>query len=190
VAEALIGTVLVHEDAAGLVAGRVVETEAYDGPRDRASHARFGRTARTSPMFGPPGHAYVYLVYGLHHCHNVVNGALDDPLSAKDAGAVLLRAAAPLAGLEVMRARRGRPHEPDARLAAGPGRLGVAFGIDRTFSGVDLTGGALRILPADVAPPGPTAILRGPRIGVVYAGEPWVSLPWRFHRAGDPSVSR
>jgi DNA-3-methyladenine glycosylase len=145
-------------------------------------------------MFGPPGHAYVFLVYGLHDCLNVVTGARDEP------GAILLRAAAPLAGLEIMRAHRGRPHESDERLAAGPGRLGVAFGVDRRFSGADLIDGPLRLLPAgtlggassdgqrtaSVEP----SIVAGRRIGVAYAGEPWVSVPWRFHLAGDPSVSR
>ena len=137
-------------------------------------------------MFGPPGHAYVYLVYGLHHCLNVVARPPDE------AGAVLLRAAAPLAGIGLMRARRGSPHEPDARLAAGPGRLGAAFAIDRGFSGADLTAGPLRLLPRNAlgAAPDPAPTLAGPRIGVGYAGEPWASLPWRFRLQGDPSVSR
>jgi DNA-3-methyladenine glycosylase len=137
-------------------------------------------------MFGSPGHAYVYLVYGLHHCINVVTGRSDE------AGAVLLRAAAPVAGIELMRARRGAPHEPDERLAAGPGRLGAAFAIDRGQSGAVLTAGALRLLPATALPAAQdrATILTGPRIGVAYAGEPWASLPWRFRVEGDPSVSR
>jgi len=191
VAPDLLGTILVHEVAAGLgtdglVAGRIVEVEAYDGPQDRASHARAGRTPRTAPMFGPPGHAYVYLVYGLHHCLNVVTGPSDE------AGAILLRAAAPVAGIELMRARRSAPHEPDERLAAGPGRLGAAFAIERGLSGADLTAGALRLLPGGTfgAATDRAAIRAGPRIGVAYAGEPWASLPWRFRREGDPSVSR
>lgn len=176
------------------MAGRIVEVEAYDGPDDRASHARFGRTARTAPMFGPPGHAYVFLVYGLHECLNVVTGSAGEP------GAVLLRAAAPVAGLELMRARRGRPHEADARLAAGPGRLGVAFAVGRRFSGADLTTGPLRLVSGDAVGAGFAALARrrsgtqviaaGPRIGVAYAGEPWTSVPWRFRLAGDASVSR
>lgn len=165
---------------------RLVEVEAYDGPADRASHARAGRTARTAPMFGPAGHAYVYLVYGLHHCLNVVTGP------DGEASAVLLRAAEPVAGVALMRARRGRPHEPASRLAAGPGRLGVALGIDRSFSGADLTRGSLRIVDGHVLSDAsrPEAVEAGPRIGVAYAGEPWVSVPWRFRIAGNASVSR
>jgi DNA-3-methyladenine glycosylase len=192
VAEELLGAILVHDAPDGVVAARLVEVEAYDGPEDRASHARFGRTSRTAPMFGPPGHAYVFLVYGLHHCLNVVTGVDGRP------EAILLRAAAPLAGIDLMRRRRGRPHEPDARLAAGPGRLGVAFAIDRGLNGADLTIGRLRLVAADPALGGADAALggtairvaRGPRIGIAYAGEPWASVPWRFHAAGDPSVSR
>jgi DNA-3-methyladenine glycosylase len=185
VARELLGMTLVHESPDGLVAGRLVETEAYDGPDDRASHARFGRTSRTAPMFGPAGHAYVFLVYGLHECLNVVTGTAGEP------GAVLLRAAAPLVGLDLMRRRRGRPHEPDARLAAGPGRLGVAFAVGRRFSGADLLDGPLRIVSAIAEPGEPRrTIVAGPRIGVAYAGEPWTSVPWRFVVSGDPSVSR
>lgn len=193
----LLDTILLHDAPEGLVAARLVEVEAYDGPEDRASHARFGSTARTAPMFGRAGHAYVFLVYGLHHCLNVVTGDPGQP------GAVLLRAAAPVAGAELMRTRRGRPHESDARLAAGPGRLGAAFGVDRRFSGADLTRGALRLVDASALagseldgapvrhPAAPRrATVAGPRIGVAYAGEPWTSVPWRFHLAGDASVSR
>lgn len=133
-------------------------------------------------MFGPPGHAYVFLVYGMYHCLNVVTEA------DGEAGAILLRAAAPLSGLDLMRRRRGSPHESDHRLASGPGRLAAAFGVDRTFNAADLTGGPLRLLPGENT--GPGAIVAGPRIGVAYAGEPWASLPWRFHLRGDRSVSR
>jgi len=186
VARELIGAILVDDRPPGLIAARVVEVEAYDGPEDRASHARAGETARTAPMFGPPGHAYVFLVYGMHHCLNVVTGA------HREAGAVLLRAAAPVTGTGLMRERRGRPHEPDWRLASGPGRLGAAFAIDRRLNGVDLTTGPLRLLPVEVLAPrsGEGSIVAGPRVGVAYAGEPWASLPWRFHLRGDPSVSR
>ncbi|MBA3796499.1 MAG: DNA-3-methyladenine glycosylase, partial [Chloroflexi bacterium] len=111
-APALLGLRLVRDTREGRSGGIIVETEAYGGPADRASHARAGLTRRTAPMFGPPGHAYVYLVYGLHSCLNVV-AEIDGV-----AGAVLIRAVRPVDGLELMKARRGRPGDPDARLAA------------------------------------------------------------------------
>ena len=172
------------------MAGRLVEVEAYDGEADRASHARAGRTARTATMYGPPGHAYVYLVYGLHDCLNVVTEA------DGKAGAVLVRAAAPLAGETLMRTRRaarGAPsREPPQRLASGPARLTQAFGVDRRLDGADLTRGPLRLVAADAWPLSPPAMLVAatPRVGVAYAGEPWASIPWRFVAAGDPAVSR
>lgn len=184
--------------------GRIVELEAYIGPDDRASHARMGRTRRNAAMFGPPGRAYVYLVYGMHHCLNVVTEPSDAP------AALLVRAVEPVSGLAGMRAARERRrsrrwrHEPaermrtaggghriaDARLAAGPGLVAAAFDIDRSFDGLDLCDPAspLRL----VAPPADAPLFRietTPRIGVGYAGEPWVSVPWRFVVAGSPSLS-
>lgn len=186
----LIGAILLHDLPGGAVAGRLVEVEAYDGEEDRASHARAGLTPRTATMYGPPGHAYVYLVYGIHHCLNAVTETDGRP------GAVLVRAARPLAGAETMRARRAAcgaapPAGAEPRLAAGPGRLTCAFGIDRAHDGADLTGGPLRILAADTWPAeAPLRIAATPRVGVGYAGEPWASLPWRFVAAGDPGLSR
>jgi DNA-3-methyladenine glycosylase len=186
-ARALLGCWVVRETEEGTSAGVIVETEAYGGPEDRASHARAGRTARTAPMFGPAGHAYVYLVYGLHSCLNVVaerDGA---------AGAVLIRAVAPVAGLELMRARRGRPGDPDERLAAGPARVCQALAVDRSLDGADLTlGGELWIADADPrARRGWQATLvSGPRVGVGYAGDEWAALPWRFGVRAHPSLSR
>ena len=185
VARDLLGASLVSQTAEGTAVVRIVETEAYGGPDDLASHARAGRTRRTAPMFGPAGHAYVYRVYGMHECLNVV--AETDG----QAGAVLLRAAEPRAGLALMRRRRGRPRDADARLAAGPARLCQALGVDRQLNGHDLTLGRRLWLewPVDAERPPEEAVLGGPRIGVDYAGE-WTLRPWRFRLKGHPSLSR
>jgi DNA-3-methyladenine glycosylase len=199
-ARALIGARLVRDPTPGFASGdppaarrvgRIVEVEAYIGEADRASHARMGPTDRNRVMFGPPGIAYVYLVYGMHHCLNVVTEAVTRP------AALLVRAVEPLAGLEAMRAARAaaarRPASrpvPDARLAAGPGLVGAAFSIDRTLTGLDLCDPAspLRLEPAP-AGDRPPVVLATPRVGIDYAGEPWVSVPWRFVDAGSASVS-
>jgi DNA-3-methyladenine glycosylase len=162
VARALLGKVLVHQDGRVRRSARIVETEAYHGPRDRASHARFGPTPRVAPMFGPPGRTYVYRVYGLHHCVNLVTGPEGFP------AAVLIRAAEPL---------RGCLHD-----TRGPGNLCRALGIrsDR-HSGLDLADGPIWV---EDGPPPPGGIARTPRIGVGYAGE-WARRPWRFVVAGS-----
>jgi DNA-3-methyladenine glycosylase len=189
-ARALLGAHLVRDaDASGASrrVGRIVEVEAYVGEDDRASHARMGPTARNRVMFGRAGIAYVYLVYGMHHCLNVVTGASPFP------AALLIRAVEPLEGIDTMRlareARRRRP-VPDARLAAGPGLVALAFGVDRSHTGLDLCDGAsalhLESTPVGAAVPD---IVATPRVGVGFAGEPWVSVPWRFLVAGSPSVS-
>ena len=171
-------------DSGDMAVGRIVETEAYGGPLDLASHARAGLTRRTAPMHGPVGHAYVYLVYGMHHCLNVV--ARDD---AATAGAVLIRALQPLCGIEAMRAQRGRPHEAESRLMAGPARLCQALSIDRRLDALDLTAGSrLWLAAADERPT--EQIASGPRIGVGYAGDDWSARPWRFWLSGNPAVSR
>ncbi len=180
VARDLLGCRLVHFATEGAVGGRIVEVEAYAGPEDLAAHSARGRTERNSVMFGPPGHLYVYLIYGLHHCLNVVAGPDAKP------EAVLIRALEIDEGLELARERRlSRP--PDSRLAAGPGNVGQALGVDRSLNGADLTTGPVRILPA-AAGPKPN-IRSGPRIGVDYAGS-WAARPMRFWIADDPHVSR
>lgn len=179
IARDLLGARLVHDAQGGPVGGRIVEVEAYAGPEDQAAHSARGRTARNAVMFGPPGHLYVYLVYGLHHCMNVVTGPGEKP------EAVLIRALAIDEGLELARARRG-PRAVDTRLAAGPGNVGQALGVDRSLNGLDLLTGPIRIEPRSGSAP-PTR--GGPRIGVDYAG-PWAARPMRYWITDDPHVSR
>jgi DNA-3-methyladenine glycosylase len=174
VARDLLGARVVRDDDLGRRVGRIVEVEAYDGPDDRASHARVGPTARTAPMFGEPGHAYVYLVYGMHHCLNVVA----HPVGR--ASAVLIRAVEP---------QDGPGAASGARTAAGPGLVGRWLDIDRTCSGLDLTIGR-SIWLAHGARLDDADVLTGPRIGVGYAGPDWATLPWRFGVRGSPALSR
>jgi DNA-3-methyladenine glycosylase len=195
VAPQLLGCVLEHQTAEGLVAVELTEVEAYEGSVDPASHSYRGRTARNAVMFGPPGHAYVYFTYGMHFCANLVCGP------EGTATAVLLRAGRIIEGAPLAAARRlaGRPaaRVPDRDLARGPGRLGQALGIDRAQNGVDVCdpGSPLRIRPGPLGPPGPPPtrrsagtfprVSRGPRVGVSMAAD----RPWRFWLTGDPTVS-
>ena len=185
VARALLGAWLVRDAPEGLSGGPIVEAEAYGGPEDLASHARAGRTPRTAPMFGPVGHAYVYLVYGMHECLNVV------AYQGSGAGAVLIRAVEPRLGADLMRARRARPGDPDVRLAAGPARLCQALAVTRAFNGHDLTLGEGLWLAA----PGDDGATRaepvvGSRIGVEYAGPGHADRAWRYWLRDSPAVSR
>lgn len=184
VARALLGIWLCRQTGDGLTIGRIVETEAYGGPADRASHARAGHTRRTAPMFGPVGHAYVYLVYGMHECLNAV--AYDE--RGAEAGAILLRALEPVSRVELMRARRGRAADPDSRLCSGPARLCQAMDVNRALDGHDLTAGDELWLASADEVPREGEISSGPRIGVDYASE-WAAQPWRFWLTGNPSVS-
>lgn len=188
VARALVGAVLEVTAADGRrCAGRLVEVEAYGGPDDPASHASGGRTPRSAVMFGPPGVAYVYFIYGMHHCLNVVTGP------AGTAGAVLIRALEPLRGRDDMARRRGLDpaRGRDRDLAGGPGRLCEALGIDLAWNGLPVAGGlrrppgapgTIRLLAA-AAPP---RIVASPRIGVRRAAD----LAWRFCDAGSHCLSR
>jgi len=197
VARDLLGMILVRVPGggppgpgrpAGRLAGRIVEVEAYDGMSDLACHASKGRTERTEPMFGAAGRAYVYLVYGMHHCLNVVTGPPGHP------AAVLLRGLEPLEGGEQMAsgAKRagngaGGPVAP-ATIAAGPGRLTRALGIDLALNRADLCApGELFIEAGDPVPDG--MVQRGPRIGVEYAGA-WARKPWRLGVRGSKGLSR
>ena len=183
-ARALLGALLVRDDGLRRRVGRIVETEAYAGPDDQASHARAGRTSRTTVMFGPPGRAYVYLVYGMHHCFNVVCGP------DGEASAVLVRALEPIEGTELMRLRRGPAAGADDRLAAGPARACQALDVDRSFSGDDLLRPGRLWLASAPVPMAEHEITSGPRIGVEYAGPDWAARPWRFGLAGSPALSR
>lgn len=175
----LLGARIVHQAPDGAVGGRIVEVEAYHGPEDLAAHSARGRTPRNATMFGEPGHLYVYLIYGLHHCANVVAGPGTKP------EAVLIRAVAIDEGHDIARRRRG-PDVPVERLASGPGNVGRALGFDRRLDGVDLVDGPVRITPrAGLAP----TIRRGSRVGVDYAGA-WAQLPLRFWITDDRHVSR
>jgi DNA-3-methyladenine glycosylase len=181
VAPDLLDMILIHETPAGRIGGRIVEVEAYLGPEDLAAHSARGKTARNAVMFEAPGHLYVYFVYGMHHCANVVCGPGDKP------EAVLLRAAQINEGEPLARLRRGTV--PSERLAAGPGNLAAAFGIGRSLNGADLTRGPVFLAappPADGERP---TVTRTPRIGVEYAG-PWTDRPLRFLFADDPHRSR
>lgn len=162
VARELLGKLIVH----GSRVGRIVETEAYLGAHDKASHSCRGLTARNAPMFGPPGHAYVYLIYGMYCCMNVVTER------EGRASAVLLRAVEPMAGIS------GRTQ--------GPGLLCQALGIDRRLNGHDLLGGDFYIAEGPVYR---FRIVRRPRIGVDYAGT-WAKRHLRFYIAGNAFVSR
>jgi len=157
----------------------IVETEAYGGADDPASHAHRGVTARNRVMFGPPGVAYVYFTYGMHHCFNVVCGP------EGRAAAVLVRALEPVEGLDLMRRRRGGA--APGELTSGPGKLCIALGIDRRLDAADLLGDRIWLEAGRRI--APSAIAAGPRVGIDYAEE-WVGRPWRFWLRGNPFVSR
>jgi DNA-3-methyladenine glycosylase len=183
VARDLLGRYLVHEKEGVRLVVELVETEAYLGAPDRASHAAGGRrTARNESLYLPGGHAYVYFIYGMHFCMNAVTG------EAGVGSAVLLRAGTPVEGLSEMAVNRGLPRPPRAGdLAGGPGKLCKALAIDRAFDGVRLDRGPLRITHG--VPVLEEAVARGPRVGVDYAGEA-AAWPLRFALRGNPHVSR
>lgn len=171
-ARALIGKIIVH----GATAGRVVETEAYLGTGDLAAHSARGETPRTKVIFGPPGHAYVYFIYGMYDCLNVVV----EPEGV--AGCVLIRALEPVEGIEEMRARRRM--EKLETLANGPGKLTRALGITMRHNGVDLTRGPITVHPPEKD--APLEIGVSARIGISKSAD----LPLRFFLKGSRFVSR
>ena len=172
VARALLGKVVVH----GPTAGIIVETEAYLGGDDLASHSARGITGRTRVIFGPPGHAYVYFVYGMYECLNLVCEAEGRP------GCVLIRALEPVAGIEIMRRRRPAARKPED-LASGPGKLTLALAITRLQNEADVTRGSLVV--REPAEPRPVEIAVSPRIGISQCAD----LPLRFFIRGNRFVS-
>lgn len=172
-AQDLLGKTLVAHIGDVERRGRIVETEAYCGPDDRASHAARGKTARTAPMFEAGGVSYVYLIYGMYHCFNIVTEAAGYP------AAILVRAIEPFAD-----------SEDDPRVAAGPGKLCRWLSITTRENMLDLTGKTVYIEDSvgsvDV---GPAQIVQAPRIGVDYAGK-WAAKLWRFYLSASPAVSK
>jgi DNA-3-methyladenine glycosylase len=173
VAKDLLGKVLRHGDMAGVI----VETEAYLGGDDLAAHSARGITDRTRVIFGPPGHAYVYLIYGVYQCLNLVAEPEGKP------GCVLLRALEPIEGIELMQDRRPKARRIED-LASGPGKLTLALGIDRGHNGSDVTRGPITVHERENAPS--VEIVTTPRIGITHCAD-W---PLRFHIAGNRFVSR
>ena len=178
VARDCVGKILVRRSAEGITAGRIVECEAYRGPEDLAAHSSRGRTTRTEAMYGPPGHAYVFLIYGTSWNFNIVVAAEGKP------HAVLVRAIEPVLGLDLM-ARRRRVPAASILLTNGPGKLCQALAITGADYGRDLCGGALFLASGDGYRP---RIGRSPRINVDYAGA-WASRPWRFFERGNRHIS-
>jgi DNA-3-methyladenine glycosylase len=176
VAPALLNKILVGDDGR---CGRIVETEAYCGALDAAAHTYRGKTARNATMFGPPGRLYVYFSYGLHWCCNAVCGEVDVGIG------VLLRALAPLSGLQAMRVARPKARR-DRDLCSGPGRLTQAMGISGMHDGIDLVKGNGGFRIVDDGTPPPRAPVATARIGVRHAADE----TWRWYVPGDVNVSR
>jgi DNA-3-methyladenine glycosylase len=184
VARELLGCVLARRVGGVTLRARIVETEAYVGEEDLACHARAGRTPRTEVMYGPPGVAYVYFTYGLHHLLNAVTEREGRP------AAVLIRAAEPLDGAERMARARGLAARGPAAahlLASGPSRLCQAFGIDLRQNRADLRGPTLWIEDGEGVPD--ASVRTSPRIGCARVPAPWAAMPWRYFVAGSPHVS-
>jgi DNA-3-methyladenine glycosylase len=180
VAWELLGKRLVRVVDGQRLSGLIVEAEAYIGEDDAACHAACGRTPRNEAMYGSPGHAYVYFIYGMHHCLNVVTEETGFP------AAVLIRALEPLEGLDIM--RRYRSGRPDRELTNGPAKLCQALAIDRGFNGVDLcTGEVLFIEEGRMV--AQEEVGTSPRIGI-KTDELALSVPWRFYLQGNTFVSR
>ena len=169
VAKSLLGCFVVRKIGGKVIRGKIVETEAYEGIGDRASHACRGRTKRNEPMFGESARAYIYLIYGMYYCFNIVTGPIDHP------AAVLIRA------VEV--------NGKDSRIASGPGKFCRAFLIDKRLNLLDLSQSKSLLIFERKKPLGAKEITAVPRIGVDYAG-PWRYKKWRFYIKDNPAVSK
>ncbi|TGD57864.1 DNA-3-methyladenine glycosylase [Flavobacterium humi] len=181
-AKDLLGKVLFTELDGEVTAGIIVETEAYFGIQDKASHAYGGRrTDRTEIMYSPGGVSYVYLCYGIHHLFNIVSSVQDEP------HAILIRAIEPLVGKEIMELRRNMP-ATKAAISSGPGSAAKALGIDRSFNKKDLTGDEIWLEDHHIRY-APEEIAATPRVGIAYAQED-AFLPWRFFVKGNKYVSK
>lgn len=183
VAKGLLGKFIVHETSEGLTMGKIVETEAYIGPEDKASHAYDNlRTPRTEVQFGPKGHAYIYLVYGINYCLNATSGRL-----AGKPEAILVRALEPLAGIEIMLRRRDVSNGNASNLTNGPGRLCMAMGLTKKQNAADFCVSPLHIDVGEVVDE--EDIAQSTRVNVDYADE-WRDRPWRFYIRNNKFVSK
>lgn len=179
VARDLIGKLIVVPDGRRRISAMIVETEAYLGEIDKAAHSFGGRrTQRTEAMYAAGGTVYVFFVYGMYYQLNVVTGPADHP------HAILIRAAEPINGIEIIRERRGKM--PDRNLTSGPGKLCIALGIDKTFNGENFRGKRIWLENFREFPD--TEIIAGPRIGIDYAEE-FAEMPWRFRLKNNQFVS-
>jgi len=184
VARELLGARLMRaEPGQPPLIGIIVETEAYTGHQDMASHGRLKKTPRNLPMWGTPGHAYVYLTQGLHWMFNVVVEAEGEP------AAVLIRAVRPVEGHAVIASRRSKVQKP-REWTSGPGRLTMAFGIDKSFNTADLTTPDAGLWIEAGEPVAHPHVIASPRIGMGKTPEPWFSMPWRWYVADEEYVSR
>ncbi len=181
VAQEILGKFLVKKIGKKILAGKIVETEAYVGPSDKASHASRGKTARTAPMFGPPGHAYIYLIYGLNYCFNIVTEKENYP------AAILIRALEPAEGADLMRHERHAPKD-ERSLTNGPGKLCQALKIDKSLNTTDLTSDILWVEDRGVKIKS-SEIVAAKRVGVDYAGR-YKNKPWRFYIKGNKFISK
>ena len=180
VARELLGTYIVHETVEGKTSGKIVEVEAYIGSIDAACHAYQNKcTNRTKIMFGEGGHAYIYLIYGIHYCMNIVSNKTNYP------EAILIRAVEPIEGLDLMAKRRGTDNL--LNLCSGPGKLCIAMGISKAQNEIDLCGEKLYLISGDVV--AKELIVSTPRINIDYAGEARNFL-WRFIIKDNPFVSK